>query len=108
MPPPGHVQAWLQAAALGGDKTGGSGAHPCRTELNPTQSPKPPKTGMQRWVTDLGEPEDWAATASEIETNLAAPIHLARLFLPMLRAAKGGAVVNVTSSLSFVPRVGTA
>ena len=63
---------------------------------------------MQRWVTDLGEPEDWAATASEIETNLAAPIHLARLFLPMLRAAKGGAVVNVTSSLSFVPRVGTA
>jgi uncharacterized oxidoreductase len=62
--------------------------------------------GVQRFIPDLGAAEPWEATAVELETNLAALIHLSRLFLPHLRAARGGTLVNVTSGLSFVPKVG--
>lgn len=34
-----------------------------------------------------------------------AVVHLCRLFLPHLRASGQGAIINVTSGLSFVPKV---
>ena len=71
--------------------------------------------GVQRFITDLGAQEDWTATWGEVETNLGGVIHLTRLLLPHLRAraaassAAGGgaAVVNVSSGLSFVPKIDT-
>ena len=39
----------------------------------------------------------------EIETNLAAPIRMIRLFLPHLKQNKNAAIVNVSSGLAFVP-----
>jgi uncharacterized oxidoreductase len=58
--------------------------------------------GIQRRVR-LDEREDWAATRQEIAVNLEAPIHLSRLFIPLLQRQKRSAIVNVTSGLSFVP-----
>jgi len=59
--------------------------------------------GIQRRVR-LHEPEPWAATRQELAINLDAPIHLTLALLPQLRR-RGGAVVNVTSGLSFAPFV---
>lgn len=59
--------------------------------------------GIQR-RTRLGEAEPWAETRQEIAINLDAPIHLALALLAHLRE-RGGAIVNVTSGLSFVPFV---
>jgi uncharacterized oxidoreductase len=47
--------------------------------------------------------EPWRETASEIEINLAAPIHLAFLFAPHLAGQRDAAVLNVSSGLAFVP-----
>ena len=58
--------------------------------------------GIQRRI-DLTEPENWETTGSEIAINLEAPIHLSRLFLPHLAKQEKGAILNVTSGLSFVP-----
>jgi len=61
--------------------------------------------GVQRHIADLGATEDWSETAPEIETNLGAVVHLSRLFLPHLRTVPKAALMNVTSGLSFVPKV---
>ena len=45
----------------------------------------------------------WAEQALEIETNLAAPIHLAQLALPHLLTRPVASLVNVTSGLAFTP-----
>ena len=39
----------------------------------------------------------------EIETNLAAPIELTRLFLPRLLKQEGACLMNLTSGLAYVP-----
>ena len=59
--------------------------------------------GIQRRIR-LDEPEPWADTRQELAINVDAPIHLALALLPHLRQ-RGGAIVNVTSGLSFVPYV---
>jgi len=59
--------------------------------------------GIQR-RTRLDVPEPWAETRQELAINLDAPIHLALALLPHLRE-RGGAIVNVTSGLSFAPYV---
>lgn len=58
--------------------------------------------GIQRRV-NLTASEDWEQTRAEITTNLDAPIHLTQLFYPHLVAQDEGAILNVTSGLSFVP-----
>src|SRR5262245_59940188 len=58
--------------------------------------------GIQRRI-QLPEPEPWEATHEELAVNLEAPIHLARLFVPLLVERPRPAIVNVTSGLSFVP-----
>jgi uncharacterized oxidoreductase len=58
--------------------------------------------GIQRRVR-LDEREDWAETQAEIVVNLEAPIHLSRLFIPLLRRQNRATIMNVTSGLSFVP-----
>ena len=59
--------------------------------------------GIQRRIR-LDAPEPWADTRQELAINVDAPIHLALALLPHLRR-RGGAIVNVTSGLSFVPYV---
>jgi uncharacterized oxidoreductase len=44
---------------------------------------------------------------SQIEINVGGVVHLSKLFLPHLRTVERPAIVNVTSGLSFVPRVST-
>ena len=58
--------------------------------------------GIQRRVR-LAESEPWEHTHEEIATNLAAPIHLSRLFIPLLSQRQRAAIINVTSGLSFSP-----
>lgn len=58
--------------------------------------------GIQRRV-KLDEREDWSVAREEIAINLEAPIHLSRLFIPLLLRQNGAAIMNVTSGLSFVP-----
>jgi uncharacterized oxidoreductase len=57
--------------------------------------------GVQRRIR-LDVPEPWSDTRQELAINVDAPIHLALALLPHLRR-RGGAIVNVTSGLSFVP-----
>lgn len=59
--------------------------------------------GIQRrgYLTDGAG--DWAAHQSEIAINLEAPIHLAMLFIPHLKAQASPVVINVTSGLAFAP-----
>jgi uncharacterized oxidoreductase len=57
--------------------------------------------GIQRRIR-LDVPEPWSDTRQELAINVDAPIHLALALLPHLRR-RGGAIVNVTSGLSFVP-----
>jgi uncharacterized oxidoreductase len=59
--------------------------------------------GIQRRIR-LDAAEPWADTRQELAINVDAPIHLALALLPHLRE-RGGAIVNVTSGLSFVPYV---
>lgn len=47
---------------------------------------------------------DLAAVEAEVALNLVAPMHLASLFLPLLRARPTAAIVNVTSALALVPK----
>jgi uncharacterized oxidoreductase len=53
---------------------------------------------------DLTQNADWSHVHREIITNFEAPVHLALLLIPHLRAQKQPAIVNVTSGLAFVPR----
>jgi uncharacterized oxidoreductase len=58
---------------------------------------------MRRY--DLGEPEslDIEALRQDIQTNLAAPIEMVQLFLPVLRQQAGATVINVSSPGGLVP-----
>jgi uncharacterized oxidoreductase len=58
--------------------------------------------GIQRYLT-LTDPEPWAHTRDEIAINFDAPVHLSRVFIPHLLRQPHGAIVNVTSALSFAP-----
>ena len=58
--------------------------------------------GIQRRVR-LADAEPWEETHQELVTNLEAPIHLARLFIPHLLKQPRAAIINVTSGLSFSP-----
>jgi uncharacterized oxidoreductase len=58
--------------------------------------------GIQRRI-DLTKGEEWDATRSEIAINLEGPIHLSQILLPHLSSQPSGAIINVTSGLSFVP-----
>jgi uncharacterized oxidoreductase len=58
--------------------------------------------GIQRRIR-LADIEPWSETREEIATNLEAPIHLSRLFIPHLLKRERPAIINVTSALSFSP-----
>ena len=58
--------------------------------------------GIQRRVA-LAESEPWEEVHREIATNLEAPIHLARLFIPHLGRQARPAIINVSSGLAFAP-----
>ncbi|OUJ71934.1 SDR family oxidoreductase [Hymenobacter crusticola] len=47
--------------------------------------------------------QDWSGHRQEIATNLDAPIHLATLFIPLLREQQHPAIINVSSGLAFTP-----
>ena len=55
---------------------------------------------------DLDTPETLDSAAHCIRTNLDAPIALCTRLLPVLRAQKEAAIVNVTSGLAIAPRAG--
>jgi uncharacterized oxidoreductase len=58
--------------------------------------------GIQRFPV-LADGEDWALTRNEVAINFDAPVHLSRLVLPHLLRQPHGAIVNITSGLSFAP-----
>jgi uncharacterized oxidoreductase len=58
--------------------------------------------GIQQRI-NLQENPAWDEIEREIAINLAAPIHLASLFIPHLSARPHPAIVNVTSGLAFSP-----
>jgi uncharacterized oxidoreductase len=58
--------------------------------------------GIQRRV-PAAQLEPWHEIAAEIAVNLEAPIHLAKLLAPHLKARPSAAIVNVTSGLAFAP-----
>jgi uncharacterized oxidoreductase len=58
--------------------------------------------GIQRKL-NLCEAEPWADTASEIDINLGAPIHLSALLVPHLQKQRKARIMNVSSGLAFVP-----
>jgi len=48
----------------------------------------------------------WRMRQAEIDTLLAAPIHLTHLLIPlMLKHGRPGSIINVTSGGAFVPQV---
>lgn len=55
---------------------------------------------------DLDSPETLDSAAHCIRTNLDAPIALCTRLLPVLRAQREAAIVNVTSGLAIAPRAG--
>ncbi|WP_217482597.1 SDR family oxidoreductase [Sphingomonas sp. CL5.1] len=59
--------------------------------------------GIQRRVEFSADLASWAERAREIAVNLEAPIHLAALFLPLLRERRAATIVNVSSGLAFLP-----
>jgi len=52
--------------------------------------------------------ESWRYHQSEIAINLEAPIHLALLFLPLLKLQPTSYIINVTSGLAFSPLANAA
>jgi uncharacterized oxidoreductase len=58
---------------------------------------------VQKHPPPLVRAQDWSAHEHEIATNLAAPMHLAMLFLPHLLARPEAAILNVSSGLAFTP-----
>ena len=58
--------------------------------------------GIQRQV-DFKKGVKGLSEESEIDINLAAPIHLSALFIPHLMAQAEAAIVNVSSGLGFIP-----
>jgi len=58
--------------------------------------------GVQ-FITDFNKGVDFGKVHTEIETNLIAPVHLASLFIPLLKGKQNASIINVTSGLAFVP-----
>ena len=52
---------------------------------------------------DLARAEAWPQAEQELAINLAAPIHLAMLFIPHLLGQANPVLINVTSGLAFSP-----
>ncbi|WP_306568772.1 SDR family oxidoreductase [Flavobacterium lindanitolerans] len=48
--------------------------------------------------------ESYEKSVEEIATNLQAPIHLSKLFLPLLAVNSGAKIINITTGLVYVPR----
>ncbi len=59
--------------------------------------------GIQRAVNFLKGPRDLPLADEELATNLAAPIHLAALLIPVLEKQTEAAIVNISSGLGFTP-----
>ena len=60
--------------------------------------------GIQRRVALAGEEEDdWAARQLELDINCSGPVHLTHLLTPHLLKQREAAIVNITSSLGFIP-----
>lgn len=51
----------------------------------------------------LAEEGDWAARQVELDTNCSGPVHLAHLLTPHLLQQREAAIVNITSSLGYIP-----
>jgi uncharacterized oxidoreductase len=58
--------------------------------------------GVQ-YAFDFTHQPDMKKISEEIETNLAAPIHLCALFAEHLAAKERAAIINISSGLAFVP-----
>lgn len=54
---------------------------------------------------DLNDDLDIAKATAEINTNLTAPIHLSSLFIKHLKTVADPVIIQISSGLSFVPRV---
>jgi uncharacterized oxidoreductase len=72
------------------------------TREHPTLNVIVNNAGIQRRIR-LADGEPWAETEMEIATNLHAPVHLCRAFIPHLLTRDRPALVNVSSGLAFVP-----
>ena len=59
--------------------------------------------GIQRTVDFLKGDRDLEDADQEIAINLAAPIHLSALLIPLLRRQREPAIVNISSGLAFTP-----
>jgi uncharacterized oxidoreductase len=64
--------------------------------------------GIQRWTNVLEGPNEMLEEQDEINTNLAAPIHLSAYFAPFFEKRQQAAIFNVSSGLGFVPIAGMA
>ncbi|MEA9389790.1 SDR family oxidoreductase [Acerihabitans sp. TG2] len=62
--------------------------------------------GIQQPENLLSPLENWAAMEAMVTTNLLGPMRLTSVMLPLLLRHKLSTVINVTSSLAFVPGVG--
>jgi len=59
--------------------------------------------GIQRPIDFTKGDRDLVHADAELATNLAAPIHLCALFIPVLRKRQQAAIINVSSGLAFTP-----
>lgn len=58
--------------------------------------------GVQ-FITDFNGGINLDKVQSEVDTNFIAPVHLASLFVPILKGKPNAAIINITSGLAFVP-----
>jgi len=62
--------------------------------------------GIQRRIALAADNAPWVERQAEIDTLLAAPIHLNHLLIPlMLKHGRSGSIINVTSGGALVPQV---
>ena len=62
--------------------------------------------GIQRRIALAADSAPWSEKQAEIDTLLSGPIHLNSLLVPlMLKQARPGLIVNVTSGGAFIPQV---
>ncbi len=59
--------------------------------------------GIQRTVDFLKGERDLPSADEELAINLAAPIHLSAMLIPVLRKRREAAIVNISSGLGFTP-----
>lgn len=50
------------------------------------------------------DPDAFEKAVNEIQTNLLAPIHLTKLFLPMLQQHSTNSIINISTGLVYTPR----